>query len=200
MANTGMNMVAEDLECTKEKQKQFEEILLGTTVPEQTPAKEVKSKGKVRSSKKDKDHRKSKSGKCKKSLDSSDSSSDGNHSSSSNNSSSLSEDGSDPDLDPDDVFAQAFGDKPGKTNKFQFVNPIRGSSSIPAKKYSKSDKKSRKSLMFSKETYSTAQEPHYTRMQPSFYQIKLEKLNTPSCRTSMCISKSIVSFSRQEHL
>ena len=49
---TGMNMVAEDLKSMKEKQKQFEEILLGTTVPEKTPAKEVKSKGKVRSSKK----------------------------------------------------------------------------------------------------------------------------------------------------
>ena len=34
--------------------------------------------------------------------------------------------------------------------------------------------------MFSKETYSTAQEPHYTRMQPSFDHIKLEKLNAPS--------------------
>ena len=77
------------------------------------PAKEVKSKGKVRSSKKDKDDRKSKSGKSKKSLDSSDSSSDDNHSSSSSNSSSLSEGGSDPDLDPDDLFAQTFGDKPG---------------------------------------------------------------------------------------
>jgi hypothetical protein len=135
---TGMNMVAEDLKGMKEKQKQFEEILLGTTVPGKTPVKNVKSKGKVRSSKKDKDDRKSKSSKSKKSLDSSESSSDDDSSSSSSFSSS-SEDGSDPDLDPDDLFAQAFGDKPGKTNKFQFVNPIRGSSSIPAKKYSKSD-------------------------------------------------------------
>jgi hypothetical protein len=135
---TGMNMVAEDLKGMKEKQKQFEEILLGTTVPGKTPVKKVKSKGKVRSSKKDKDDRKSKSSKSKKSLDSSESSSDDDDSSSSSFSSS-SEDGSDPDLDPNDLFAQAFGDKPGKTNKFQFVNPIRGSSSIPAKKYSKSD-------------------------------------------------------------
>ena len=56
---TGMNMVAEDLKSMKEKQKQFEEILLGTTVPGKTPAKEVESRGKVRSSKKDKDDRKS---------------------------------------------------------------------------------------------------------------------------------------------
>ena len=139
---TGMNMVAEDLKSMKEKQKQFEEILLGTTVPEKTPAKEVKSKGKVRSSKKDKEDRKSKSSKSKKSLDSSDSSSD-DDSSSSSSSSSLSENGSDLDLDPDDLFAQAFGDKPGKTNKFQFVNPMRGSSSIPAKKNSKSNRKKR---------------------------------------------------------
>ena len=35
--------------------------------------------------------------------------------------------------------------------------------------------------MFSKEIYSTtAQLPHYTRMQPSFDHIKLEKLNAPS--------------------
>ena len=177
---TGMNMVAEDLKSMKEKQQQFEEILLGTTVPGKTPAKEVKSKAKVRRNKKDKEDRKSKSSKSKKSQDSSDSGSDDDDSSSSSSSSSLSEDGSDPDLDPDDLFAQAFGDKPGKTNKFQFVNPIRGSSSIPAKMYSKSDKKSRKSLMFSKETYSTAQMPHYTRMQPSFDHIKLEMLNAPS--------------------
>jgi hypothetical protein len=123
----------------KEKQKQFEEILLGTTLPEKTTAEEVKSIGKFRSSKKDKDDRKSKSSKSKKRLDFSDSSTDDNDSSSSSSSSNSSEDGSDPDLDPDDLFAQAFGDKPGKTNKFQFVNPIRGSSSIPAKKYSKSD-------------------------------------------------------------
>ena len=55
-------MVAENLKSMKEKQKQFEEILLGSTVSGKTPAKEVKSKGKVRSSsKKDKDDRKSKS-------------------------------------------------------------------------------------------------------------------------------------------
>ncbi len=34
--------------------------------------------------------------------------------------------------------------------------------------------------MFSKETYSTAQMPHYNRMQPSFDHIKLEMLNAPS--------------------
>ena len=72
---TGMNMVTEDLKSMKEKQKQYEEILLvGTNVPGKTPAKEVESRGKVRSSKKDKDDRKSKSSKSKKSLDSSDSS------------------------------------------------------------------------------------------------------------------------------
>ena len=49
---TWMNMVAEDLKSMKEKHKQFEEILLGTTLPGKTTAKEVKSKGKVRSSKK----------------------------------------------------------------------------------------------------------------------------------------------------
>ncbi len=56
---------------------------------------------------------------------------------------------------------------------------MRGSST-PIK-HSKSEKNSRKSLMFSKDTYSTVQEPpHYTRMQPSFDHIKLEKLNAPS--------------------
>ena len=70
---SGVNMVVEDLKSMREKQKQFEEILLGSTVPVKTPAKEVKSKDKVRGSKKDKDDRKSKSSRSKKSLDSSDS-------------------------------------------------------------------------------------------------------------------------------
>ena len=67
---SGVNMVAEDLKNMKEKQKQFEEILLGSTVPGKTPAKEFKSKGKDRSNKKDKDNRKSKSGKSKQGFDS----------------------------------------------------------------------------------------------------------------------------------
>jgi len=173
---TGMGKILVDFEGMKEKQGQFEEILLGTTLPGKTPAKEeFKSKGKDKSSKEDRSNRKSKSNWDKKGPDSSDSS-DSNDSSSSSSSSS-SDDGSDPDLDPDDLFAQAFADKPGKADKFKFVNPIRGSSPT---KNSKHEKKSRKSLMFSKETYSTANEPHYTRMQPSFDHIKLEKLNAPS--------------------
>ena len=105
---SGINTIIGDFKSMKEKQKQFEEILLGTTVPEKTPAKEVKSKGKFKSSKEDiediEDH-KSRSGKSKKSQDSSDSNND-NDSSSSSSSSSSSEDGSDPDLDPDDLFVE----------------------------------------------------------------------------------------------
>jgi hypothetical protein len=168
---SGITTMIGDFKSMKEKQKQFEEILLGTTVPEKTPAKEVKSKGKG-------DSKVKSSSKSKKTQDSSDSSNNDNDSSSSSSSSSSSEDVSDPDLDPDDLFARAFGDKSGKANKFQFVNPMRGSST-PIK-HSKSEKNSRKSLMFSKDTYSTVQEPHYTRMQPSFDHIKLEKLNAPS--------------------
>ena len=58
-------MMVADFKSMTEKQKQLEEILLGTTVPGRTPAKEVKSNGKVRSGKEDKDGRKSKSGKSK---------------------------------------------------------------------------------------------------------------------------------------
>jgi hypothetical protein len=47
---SGITTMIGDFKSMKEKQKQFEEILLGTTVqekmPEKTPAKEVKSKGK----------------------------------------------------------------------------------------------------------------------------------------------------------
>ena len=43
---SGISTMIGDFRSMKEKQKQFEEILLGTTVPEKTPAKEVKSKGK----------------------------------------------------------------------------------------------------------------------------------------------------------
>ena len=49
---TGMNMVAEDLKGMKEKQKQFEEILLGTTVPGKTPVKKSNQKAKLEAAKK----------------------------------------------------------------------------------------------------------------------------------------------------
>ena len=78
-----MGKILIDFEGMKEKQGQFEEILLGTTLPGTTPGKEeFKSKGKDKSSKEDKNSRKSKSNWGKKGPDSSDSS-DGNDSSSS---------------------------------------------------------------------------------------------------------------------
>ena len=140
-------------------------ILQGSSLPGKTPAKkEAKSKGKDRSSsKEDKYNRKSRSNWGAKGSNSSDSSDSENSSSSS--SSSLSVNVSDPDLDSDDLFSQAFRDM---RDKFKFVNPIRGSSPT---KHSK---------MFSKETYSTVQEHNYTRMQPSFDHVKLEKLNARS--------------------
>ena len=49
---TGMNMVAEDLKSMKEKQQQFEEILLGTTVPEKNQQKKSNQKEKLEAVKK----------------------------------------------------------------------------------------------------------------------------------------------------
>ena len=49
---TGMNMVAEDLKSMKEKKKQFEEILLGTTVPGKHQQKKSNQKAKIGATKK----------------------------------------------------------------------------------------------------------------------------------------------------
>ena len=49
---TGIKKVAEDLKSMKEKQKQFEEILLGTTVPEKHQQKKLNQEAKLEAVKK----------------------------------------------------------------------------------------------------------------------------------------------------
>jgi hypothetical protein len=81
----------------------------------------------------------------------------------------------------DEVVGELFGSLFGEKKQFNSVNQKRGSS--PKKEMKES--KNRKSVMFmdakkADKMQSIASKNHYTRIQPDFEHIKLEKLNPPA--------------------
>ena len=94
--------------------------------------------------------------------------------SSSSSSNSSSEENKDEEEELTNAFTSILGDK------FQFVNPNRGS----GRKSKKQQPGPRKSILFSNAKHAdelslSENKVSYTRIQPSFEHIKLEKLNIP---------------------
>ena len=177
-----MNRMLVDLDGMKERQNMFESILLGSkTLPKKTPSKEKEEIGlnnsKGKKSKNGVESMKSENADFEEEssvVDVDVASSSSSHSSEDSSSDSGKE-------SDDENVGELFGSLFGEKKQFNSVNQKRGSS---PKKVTK-ESKNRKSVMFmdakkADEMQSIASKNHYTRIQPDFEHIKLEKLNPPA--------------------